>query len=208
VTLPIFPTLPGLGYSVTRTPTWRTRIQESISGKEVRVADFSYPRYLYALSFDSGQGGFLRQGTVGGAGYAEQATLLGFFNSLAGSAGVFAFTDPDDAAVTAASFGTGDGITTAFQLMRAYGGFAEPVQTVNGPPSLYVAGALKTLGSDYTLGTTGIVTFASAPASGAALTWTGAYYWAARFNDDTLDFEKFMSALWELKSLKLYSIKF
>ncbi len=200
---PVFPTLPGLAYSVKRTPTWRTRIQELVSGKEVRVPDFVFPRYLYELTFD-----FLRESSFQGASYSEQDTLLGFFNTASGAAGTIAFSDPDDNSVTGQNFGTGDGSTTAFQLVRSYGGFSEPVQTLNGNPSVYVNGTLQTLGTNYTLGSTGIVTFASAPSSGAALTWTGSYYWAARFNDDKLDFEKFMNALWELKSLKLYSVKF
>jgi uncharacterized protein (TIGR02217 family) len=205
VTVPVYPVLPGLAYSVKRTPTWSTRVQQSISGKETRVADYAYPRYAYELVYDSSRGGFLRQGKTAAGTFAELATLLGFFNTAQGSFGMFYFTDPDDNAVTGQSFGTGDGATTAFQLARALGGFVEPVQAVNGSPQIYIAGVLQSGG--YTVGATGIVTFTTAPANGAALTWTGSYYWAARFADDKIDFEKFMASLWEAKSVKLISVK-
>lgn len=51
----------------------------------------------------------------------------------------------------------------------------DPVYALSGSPSIYVAGVLKTVGTDYTLSTTGLVTFTVAPASGAALTWSGSF---------------------------------
>jgi hypothetical protein len=48
-----------------------------------------------------------------------------------------------------------------------------------------------------------MVTFTTAPATGAILTadYTAAHL--ARFADDSIDLEKFMADFWSLKSLKL-----
>jgi hypothetical protein len=39
----IFPTLPGLGWSVSKAPRFATRIQRAISGRELRVLDQPNP---------------------------------------------------------------------------------------------------------------------------------------------------------------------
>ena len=69
-----------------------------------------------------------------------------------------------------------------------------------GDPEIYVAGTLQTSG--YTVSSSGLVTFTTAPTSGQALTWTGSYWWPCNFDDDTLALSKFMGGLWEAKSVK------
>lgn len=196
----IYPTLPGLGWSVIKTPNWTTKVQRSVSGKETRTALESFPRWKFALKYE-----FLRQD----AAYLEIQTLVDFFNARQGSYDSFLFTDPNDNAVTAQSFGTGDASTKAFQLIRPIlsGGFLEPVQNLNSAPSIYVAGVLKTVTTDYTIGSTGIVTFVAAPAAAAALTWTGTYYFRCRFMQDSADFENFMKNLWSLGKIEFISVK-
>lgn len=46
-----------------------------------------------------------------------------------------------------------------------------------------------------------------APAASTALTWTGAYYWRVRFDQDLAEFNNFLTLLWELRSLVLVSVK-
>ena len=193
MTIPVFPVLIGQTWPVTRAPVWKTISQEAMSGKETRLPQFTFPRYKWSLPWDTT--------------FSEFAELLGFINSLAGGALPFYFTDAHDNAVAAQGFGEGDGTTTAFQLVRAFGGFVEPVQSVNGAPSIYVAGTLKTVTTDYTIGSTGIVTFVAAPAAAAALTWTGSYYWLCRLDDDTAEFSEFAQGFLELKKLAFTSIK-
>jgi len=104
------------------------------------------------------------------------------------------------------SFGAGDGSTKVFQLSRAFGAggftFVEPVQNLNGAPSIYVGGVLKNAGTDYTISSTGLVTFSSAPANAVALTWTGGYYYRCRFLQDELDLSRFLQGLWEAKKVE------
>ena len=196
----IFPTLPGIGWTFTRAPLWSTLKHQTVSGREMRAAMYSYPLYKYTLIYD-----FLRTD----AAYQELQTLVGFFNARSGSYDSFLFRDPDDNAVVAPeTIGVGDGTTTAFQLGKAYGGFAEPVYAPNLTGlSVYVGGALQSP-SSYSVGAaTGVVTFGAAPAAGAPIAWTGSFYYLTRFAQDSVDFEKFMFNLFQLKKLELQTLK-
>lgn len=190
----VFPSLPGLKWSAKRSPEFSTTIKTSVSGREYRAANMAYPRYRYRLAYE-----FLRDFRTG---VDELRTLVGFFTARQGAFDSFLFTDPNDSSVTTETFGTGNGTTTAFQLVRSFGGFSEPVYNLNGSPSIYKAGVLQTLTTHYTISSSGVVTFVSAPANGNALTWTGSFYRRCRFLQDAADFEEFLNDLWELKQLE------
>lgn len=193
----VYPTLPGLTLPIGRKPSFKTQAQRSVSGRELRATMQQYPLVTFSLKYE-----FLRDTLA----TPEVDTLVGFFLARRASFDSFLFSDPDDNAVTGMSFGAGNGSTKVFQLSRAFGAggftFAEPVQNLNGTPSIYVAGVLKAAGTDYTISSTGLVTFVTPPANAAALTWTGSYYYRCRFLQDELDMSKFMHALWENKSVE------
>lgn len=191
----IFPTLAGLKWDRLKIPEWSTKVQRTTSGKEARVSFFSYPIWNFTLSFE-----FLRTDAT----IDELAALVGLFNQVKGSYDTFLFSDPYDNAVTIMPFGTGDGVTTQFQLTRAYGGAAEPIQNLNGTPHIYI-NAVETFA--FTVGATGIVTFSSPPAIGSSLTWTGNFYFRCRFKNDTMEFNNFMVNLWENKKCEFVSVK-
>ena len=48
----VFPALPGLAWSVTKSPTFQTRIQRAASGRELRALDYPYPLWQFTLVFD------------------------------------------------------------------------------------------------------------------------------------------------------------
>lgn len=84
----VFPTtLKGLDIKITRTPVFKTAVQESVSGKELRASWWSTPRYKYTLDFN-----FLRQGLNSD----EAETLRGFFARHLGSWDSFLLNDPYD----------------------------------------------------------------------------------------------------------------
>lgn len=316
MSLQIFPSLPGLAFPVKRTPMWKTRVQQAISGKETRLADWSFPRWQWEMAYDH-----LLQGTSGGATRTDFAQLAAFFNARQGMFDSFLFQDADDNAVSAQPLGVGDGATSSFQLVRAFGGFVEPVLAPNAvsavrlagvsipdggltapaAPSLssvasgalagatyfakstYVTNSGETLSSAESslavaanhvvgvaspaaatgaigwnsyLGTSsgaetkqnatpiaigtafqepntglivganlpgqnttgwavsawgtpspGLLTFGGAVAAGIAIAGDFSYYFPCRFVDDTMDFEKFMVALYSAKSVKFLSLK-
>ncbi len=196
----VFPTLIGLIFPVSKTPEWKTDIQSAASGKEARVNFWSYPKWRWKLAFD-----LLRDKPL--ESQDELWSLVGFFNKHYGSFDSWLFEDPDDKTVTVQGFGTGTGSQTQFQLVRTRGGFVEPVRDLNGAPLIYKAGVLQTLTTHYTISSTGIVTFVTAPANGNALTWTGNFYWRCRFTEDTLEAEKFAYQLWDTGEVEFVSVK-
>ncbi len=198
MTEPIFPALAGLGWSVKRSPVWKTRAQQAISGKETRLADWSYPAWRWELTFD-----FLRADPV----VAEFQSLAGFFNRCQGAFGTFLYADADDNAVAGQTIGTGDGATTAFQLVRAFGGSIEPVLAPSVVSAVYLAGVAQAPSAYSVDPATGVLTFTTAPASGTPITADFSYYFRCRFAEDSVDFEKFMATLYRAQKLAFVSLK-
>lgn len=181
-------------------PQWNSRVQRSTGGMELRASYYSLPIWRWTLLFN-----VLRQDT----GFTEFATLANFFNARSGMFDTFLYDDPTDDLIAASSpmaFGTGDGATTVFQLTRTLiaGGLAEPIYNLNGAIAVYKNGVLFAPGYSVTAGA---VTFSSAPAGGVALTWSGAYYWRCRFDQDSADFENFASLNWKLSGLSFVNVK-
>ena len=194
----VFPSLAGLLPSVKVAPRFSTRVQSSVSGRETRAKFMLYPLWDITIGFE-----FLRTGQAG----SELDTLAGFFMQVAGSWDSFLFQVPNDSSVTDMNFGTGDGTTTVFQLIRRRGAggfsFAEPVQNPTAVTAVKINGVTKTPGTNYTVGGTGLITFTAAPAVADVLTWTGTFYYRCRLLDDTADFTRFMQDLWELRQLRM-----
>lgn len=197
----VYPTLPGLMWPVKRTPVWNTRHHSTPSGREFSASFMTSPRYRYALQYE-----FLRNE----AAYGEYQALFGFFNLRQGSGETFLFSDPEDRAVTAQAMGTGNGSTGTFQLVRSLGGHTQAVFDVDstaGAPQIFVGGALRTLGTHYTITATGLVSFVTPPGAGVAVTWTGRYYWRVRFDSDEQTFEQFMQQFWRTGEVRLITVK-
>lgn len=203
-----FPTLSGLAWPVTRTPKWQTRTQNSVSGKRLNIADWSYPKHRWSVVYN-----FLRGASPT---YVEWQTLEGFFGQMKGSWDSFLYTDPRDYTVTASTIGTGDSTDRDFQLIRTFGstlfGYSEPILAPLAVSALVVAGTSYT-STQYVLqqwGSTapGMVTFSTfAPSTGQAITASFTYAWPVSFDQDTLDFEEFVKQIWALKSVSWTSLK-
>ncbi len=209
----IYPTLIGLGYSAVKRPIWNTSVGTAASGREARAGMQTYPIYEWDLTYDvlsdSAQG-------INSTYNSDLKTLMGFYNSVAGGLYSFLFTDPDDCAVTGQMLGTGDGTTTNFTFVRAFGGgdgsTTEPVGYVNQSQTLniYVNGTLQSPTTYTILNATlyaQVVKFTTAPASGAAITADFSFYYGVRFKDDSYDFEKMMYRIWGLKKVTLRSVR-
>lgn len=191
----IFPTMPGLTWNVIKTPQWKTGVQTSVSGKELRTAYRSRPIWRFSMGYE-----VLR----GGNGFTELQQMIAFYNLRQGAFDSFLLLDDSDKTATTQQFGTGDGTTKTFPLLHAIQGWVEPIGYC-ASPQVYVAGVLKTLTTHYT--TDGAsVTFVTAPTSGQALTWTGTFYYRVRFEKDMLDFDQFLKDLWQLKKCELLGV--
>lgn len=191
----VLPVTDGFDIVAVKTPQWSTRCARAVSGFERRVQQRIYPMYGIELSVNA-----LRDA----AGSDEAKNLIGFFNLRAGMFDSFLYSDPDDSSVTDHQFGTRDGSATQFQLVRTYGGFVEPVNNVNALTNIKSNGVPLASPADYSIGATGLVTLTAPGTAGHVLTWTGAYYWRVRFDEDKLPFRKMLRDLWDLKKLPLY----
>ena len=202
----IFPTLPGLAWSVTKTPTFQTRIQRAASKRELRTLDYPYPLWQFALVYN-----FLRDNPA--AGYDELRTMLGFFMLCQGAFGTFLFRDPSDCEVTGQQIGVGDASKTSFQLQRAMGttlpggGFFEPIVAPNIVRTIYFNGIVQSPENYSVDGNSGLVTFKIALGSGAIVSADFSYYFRCRFVNDKYDFDNFMHRLWQLKKLDFISVR-
>ena len=146
-------------------PAFVTRVSTSRSGREQRNA-LVLARQRWEIGY-------------GLASASDYAMVRDFFYARRGRLRSFRFRDWTDYQVTDEVYGTGDGVTTTFQLSRDYDGYAraitrpvDPITTT--PPATSVSYE------------TGQVVFASPPASGVSLTWTGEFDVPVRFDDDEL----------------------
>lgn len=185
----------------TKTPNFKTLVQTSASGRgEIRVSLQPYPIWTWDFPVNWARGSEQNQNSV-------YQYLLGFFLAMGGQFSDFLYQDPYDNQISDSSpayFGTADGKTVNFQLIRPIGIGSDIVQNLNGSPTLYLNGVKTT---DYEMDSAGVVSFkSSAPADGVILTWSGSYYYRVRFDSDSQEFEQMMDELWNCKSLKLRSV--
>ena len=198
----VFPTLPGLSWSVDKQPEFSTVVRASASGQETRVALWPNPRWRFKLGYD-----LLRADS-----HLELQTLMGFFLARQGQFDSFLYQDADDNSVTGQPIGMGDGVTTAFQLYRALGGFAEPVRAPNlgATLNIYLGGVLQSpitySVSGWGATAPGMVTFTTAPSAATPIAADFSFYFPVRFAADTAEFSEFMHQLWELKQIELISV--
>jgi uncharacterized protein (TIGR02217 family) len=167
-------------------PTFRNVIQEAISGNEQRFAQWTKCRGVGDLSY-----GLLTSADPLG----DFRAILSLYRAHFGSLYPFRFRDWSDYIATNEVFGTGDGTKTAFQLTMTYdpqlillgteGSFfyVRSITLLASTPVIKIDNVVTTA---YTISSSGVVTFTSAPASGKQLTWNGEFDVPVRFDTDTL----------------------
>ncbi len=201
-----------------KSPIFNSVVQRPVAGKGVASASLMpYPCWSFDFDLDRITGNEA-------AASSTIASFMGIHIATNGKSFPFLFTDPQDSTVTqtvsgmlnvtpgaAVPMGTvGDGVSTQFQLARIIGSMGVPndiIQNVNGSISVYINGSLTAL---YSLGSTGIVTFNTAPALNATLTWAGSFYFYCRFLEDTLDCTRVYTQnsgtdQWNIDSIKFSS---
>lgn len=189
----IYPSLIGLSFDRSKTPTFKTNIKRAVSGYEVRTPLMTYPIWEFSLKYE-----FLRTDAT----INELKELAGFYLQCKGSAETFYFIDPYDFEVTNQTIGLGNGTTKSFQMIRDFGGFIDLIQApINY--TIYINGVSTTA---YTI-SKGIITFNTAPTVGAKISWSGKFYFPCRFKADELEFNNFMLNLWEAKKVEFVSVK-
>lgn len=194
----LFPTLRGLQYPIGKTPHWNTITQESISGVKKFLQCYTYPYYIFKLSFSYLSDYDLRKDDV--------HTLMGFYNQLGGAGQDFLYADPlfEDNRCIRQKFGVGDGETKDFRLVHQYGNFVEPVFGMHSKPMIYINGNVT---HAFTWDKQGLITFNTPPALGDVLSWTGRWFYRCHFQNDEAEFQQIFYGGWDLEEIVLESIK-
>jgi len=188
-------------------PERRTQIVELASGDEERNASWANSRRRYDVAY-----GIRRADDL--------AAVVAFFEARNGRLYGFRFKDWADyksclpsatPSATDQVIGTGDGTTTAFQLVKAYSSGAQAwTRTITKPVAGSVAVAID--GVEQASGwsvdtTTGLVTFNAAPASGVSITAGFEFDVPVRFDTDTLDVTLDLERLGSITSIPLLEIR-
>jgi uncharacterized protein (TIGR02217 family) len=174
-------------------PDFRTLIQESAAGQEQRIITWAQCRAKYDIAY-----GILHSDDPLGN---YQAVLTLFYGHV-GRAYPFRFKAWNDYQVGSERIGTGDGVTTQFQLAKTYDpskillGFNGPLHYLRDivlpVASSLVISLLNTVShvstptTAYTLAAGGLITLASAPSSTTEVWWSGEFDLPMRFDVDHL----------------------
>lgn len=206
-----FPVLAAIGWPVHRRPTFRTIVASHPAGGEARTALWVDPLWEFELTIDaldsSTANGAPQSPSFAGAGLQSLQKLMGFFLGCGGGLQPFLYVDPDFNAITSQVIGIGDATATSFVSVRDIGGFTEPVSTVTAISEVTLGGVVQTAGSDYSLVPPNTIKFASAPGSDVIVRASFTYAFLCRFIEDTMDFDEFMTNLWQLSSLKFRQVR-
>lgn len=188
-------------------PERRTQIVELASGDEERNASWANSRRRYDVAY-----GIRRADDL--------SAVVAFFEARNGRLHGFRFKDWADhksclpsqtPSPTDQAIGSGDGTTTAFQLVKRYASGSQTwTRTITKPVAGTVRVALD--GAEQVDGwsvdtTNGVVTFDAAPVAGVAITAGFAFDVPVRFDTDTLDVTLDIERLGSITSIPLLEIR-
>jgi len=188
-------------------PERRTQIVELSSGDEERNANWANSRRRYDAAY-----GVRRTDDL--------AAVVAFFEARNGRLYGFRWRDwgdyksclPSQTPVASdQAIGTGDGVTTAFQLVKSYTSGAQTwTRTITKPVagSVIVAfdGTTQNTGWSVDI-TTGLVTFTTAPANATAITAGFEFDVPVRFDTDRLDVTHDIERLGSITSIPLIEVR-
>ena len=202
---------PGLSPKLTREPYYDVKIQEAISGKEIRSTWWASPRWRHKLTAES---------LLINANTDELRALVGFFHAHFGALDSWLLDAGES--VDGMLFGIGDDSTQAYQLQasdlpaitwgEAYDGeaprlwpaFGDGFYPIWQPHEITIYADEVEVEqveepSDETeckIEFPGVVIFGAPPAAEALLTWSGTYYRRVRFAAQGLPLEQIVPGLW------------
>jgi hypothetical protein len=129
----VFPmSLLGLTWDVKKRPIFSNKVATHTSGKETATSYYQNPKWEYTLTYE-----YLPD-IAKQVGDTDLHTILGFFLNRHGRFDTFLFNDPDDNTVTVGYQADFDGTVTDFNLVRAIGGFYEPVGQYNAGLAIWL----------------------------------------------------------------------
>lgn len=194
-----------LGRSTAVAPEFSTSVSVTASGHERRNSVWTDAR----VHFDVGSG--IRS-------EEELSELIAFFRARRGAAKGFRITDPFDHSSNGMTgtptmsdqlLGIGDGQQADFQLVKSYGSGPDPqIRPITRPRHdtlLVSVGGTPSL--DWTIGATGLLSFAVAPAEGAEVRAGFLFDVPVRFAEDRIDISGVNFTAGEAPSIPLIELR-
>lgn len=178
-------------------PSFQTTVVPMGNGTEQRNADWVMQRNVFDVGY-------------GIQSLSDVDTARAFFYGRRGRWRSFRFKDWQDFNLDNEVIGTGNAVTTAFQIIKTYDSTYPYVRNITRPVQstvrVYKDGALQTLTTHYTLGTginSGVITFLVAPGMGVVITVTCEFDVPVRFDTDTFELTHTAFEAGEIMSLLL-----
>lgn len=187
-------------------PTRRTEIVTLVSGHEERNSPWAGSRRSYNAGY-------------GVKSLADIEAVIHFFEARRGRLYGFRFRDPFDHKSSSLAetpdaedqaIGTGDGATTAFQLVKTYqSGPAAYQRQIRKPVAGSVLAAVDGAPASFLVDeTTGLVTFAAAPPAGAIVTAGFLFDTPVRFDADAMRINLAAFEAGDIPSIPLIEVLF
>lgn len=166
-----------ISYGANGGPMFLTDVVATVSGYEQRNSKWSQSRAKYNVA-------------SGVKTETQWQALIAFFRARRGKAVGFRFKDWSDYGAENVGIGTGDGITTDFQLVKLYTSGSVAVsrditKPVAGTVTIYVDAVLQASGVTVDT-TTGIVSFTTAPLIGEVISADFEFDVPVRFDTDEM----------------------
>lgn len=166
-------------------PTFSTDKVVAVNMQERRLQNLSIARHTYTWNLTNAD-------AFGDS--SLMAELRAFWYDRRGDFKAFLMKDWTDFQLVGEAIGIGDGATAAFQITKTYSAGINPyVRTIqylkSGTLIVYVDGVAKTLTTDYTVNSTGLITFTGGhfPTAGQVVSVDGEFYVPVRFDGDAFD---------------------
>lgn len=187
-------------------PDWPAEIVELSNGAEERNTPISLPLRRYEAKYGVRYKSEIHE--VLSLYYACKGRLVGF--RLRDWADYRSLASNQIPTATDQALGAGDGTKKTFQLVKRYAfgshSFSRPITRPEAGTILVAVNGTPTT-SGWTLDkSTGIVTFATAPANGAVLTWGGQFHVPVRF-DCALDQTVWEGTIESIPSIALKEVR-
>lgn len=210
---PVFPTLPPLGWSMHKQPSFMSTVTKAATGRECQLIRAVYPRWEFTLKY--GDDSWLREQTQNIetdprlAGFTELEQISGLFLQCLGAYGEFYYDDPNDN-TRQLDYGHGDGIKTVYQLVYTWGvapalPFVAPVTGINEILQVTIGGMVLDP-SQYTVDATNTkIVFLTPPLLDIVIAYS--FYYRCRFLADMSEYQQWAKNLWENKEVKFQSVK-
>lgn len=164
-----------ISFKATGGPEFKTDVVSLSSGHEKRNSIWSYPRARYELNYKD-------------ISKAQSNKVLSFFMARKGKAYGFRFKDWNDFEAKNQIIGVGNGMQTAFQLIKEYQDEIQNFQRriykpVEGSVVCYVNSAVQSVGVSLDT-VSGVLNFTEPPAVAAVISTDFQFDVPVRFNND------------------------